>query len=120
MKKSWYGLALAVILLAVVLLGCTFRTSRVELPEAEEPSRKVQVIRAQPKQGEATLYIGMAGQYTMHPYAYEGEATPDLDLCLTQEQLVQALLQEYEVSQEKAQESVEQFLGELQSNGFVQ
>ena len=77
MKKSWYGLALAVILLAVVLLGCTFRTSRVELPEAEEPSRKVQVIRAQPKQGEATLYIGMAGQYTMHPYAYEGEATPD-------------------------------------------
>lgn len=53
-------------------------------------------------------------------YEVQGEATPDLDLCLTQEQLVQALLQEYEVSQEKAQESVEQFLGELQSNGFVQ
>ncbi|MBM6896269.1 PqqD family protein [Pseudoflavonifractor capillosus] len=43
-----------------------------------------------------------------------------LEQACTQEQLVQALLQEYEVSQEKAQESVEQFLGELQSNGFVQ
>lgn len=36
------------------------------------------------------------------------------------EQLVQALLDEYDVSQEQAQRSVERFVAEIEGNGFVQ
>lgn len=37
-----------------------------------------------------------------------------------QAQLVEALLEEYEVSREQAQQSVERFVAEIQENGFVQ
>lgn len=37
-----------------------------------------------------------------------------------QHQLVEALLEEYEVSREQAQESVDRFVAEIQENGFVQ
>lgn len=36
------------------------------------------------------------------------------------EQLVQALLDEYDVSQEQAQRSVDRFVAEIEGNGFVQ
>lgn len=38
----------------------------------------------------------------------------------TQEQLVQALLEEYEVSQEKARESVQRFVAQIEEHGFAQ
>ena len=63
-------------LLALVLTGCAVRASRVELPPAE-PVREVRVIRPQREEKKAALYIGMAGEYTAYPYAYEGEVTPD-------------------------------------------
>lgn len=37
-----------------------------------------------------------------------------------QAQLVEALLEKYEVSREQAQQSVERFVAEIQDNGFVQ
>lgn len=75
MKKQRYCIAL--MLAALGLAGWAARTVRPEPPAEEAPARQVQVIRAQPEQGEATLYIGRAGEYAAYPYAYEGEATPD-------------------------------------------
>lgn len=37
-----------------------------------------------------------------------------------QDRLVEALLEEYEVSREQAQQSVDRFVAEIQENGFVQ
>lgn len=38
----------------------------------------------------------------------------------TRQQLVEALLEEYEVSREQAQQSVDRFVAEIEENGFAQ
>lgn len=73
MKKRWYLMVFCLI----ALVGCAGRTARAETPEAGEPTREIQVIRARPKEVEAALYIGTAGTYTVYPYIHEGEVTPD-------------------------------------------
>ena len=73
MKKR---ICAALALLALVLTGCAVRASRVELPPAE-PVREVRVIRPRIKEGEAALYIGMAGEYGTYFLPYQGEVTPD-------------------------------------------
>ena len=46
MKKRWYLMVFCLI----ALVGCAGRTARAETPEAGEPTREIQVIRARPKE----------------------------------------------------------------------
>ena len=76
MNKRRYLTALA--LLILVLAGCAVRMAPAAAPEAPQSGiRAVRVIRPQVRTGEASLYIGMAGQYGVHAFPYQGELTPD-------------------------------------------
>ena len=75
MNKRWGWAALA--LAALLLAGCAARVACQPPQEAEHTVREVRVIRPQMEQKEATLYLGMAGQYGTYPFPYQGEVTPD-------------------------------------------
>lgn len=76
MRKRRLGTALILLLLILALVGCGARPAQQPAQEADTV-REVRVIRPQFEQKEATLYIGMAGQYGTHSFSYQGELTPD-------------------------------------------
>ena len=75
MHRTSYCLVISLLLL--ILVGCSTSLSHGQQPGAGHVVREVRVIRPQVKTGEATLYIGMAGQFAAYPFPYQGEVTPD-------------------------------------------
>ena len=67
---------MVIFLLVLTLVGCSTDRHQADA-EPDRIAREVRVIRPQVKEGEATLYIGTAGQYETAAFPYLGEVTPD-------------------------------------------